>query len=75
MGNLDDSRMEEEHLDHLRQVFVRLCGARLKLKLQKCSFFTVDYSGIIAGSVLKYFTGVFCIFIIFGGILSISKLL
>ena len=43
MGYLDDiiifSRSEEEHLDHIEQVFKRLEEAGLKLSLEKCSFF------------------------------------
>ena len=43
MGYLDDiiifSRSEEEHLDHIEQVFQRLEEAGLKLSLEKCSFF------------------------------------
>ena len=51
MGYLDDiiifSKTEEEHLDHLTQVFERLRRAGLKLKLQKCSFFKkhIQYLG------------------------------
>ena len=51
MGYLDDiiifSKTEEEHLDHLTQVFERLRKAGLKLKLQKCSFFKkhIQYLG------------------------------
>ena len=51
MGYLDDinifSKTEEEHLDHLTQVFERLKRAGLKLKLQKCSFFKkhIQYLG------------------------------
>ena len=43
MGYLDDiiifSKTEEEHLQHLEEIFERLRKAGLKLKLQKCSFF------------------------------------
>ena len=51
MGYLDDiiiySRSEEEHLDHLEEIFVRLQQARLKLKLEKCGFFKkpIQYLG------------------------------
>ena len=51
MGYLDDiiifSRSEEEHLDHLEQVFQRLKEAGLKLSLKKCSFFKkhIQYLG------------------------------
>ena len=51
MGYLDDiiifSRSEEEHLDHLEQVFQRLKEAGLKLSLEKCSFFKkhIQYLG------------------------------
>ena len=43
MGYLDDiiiySRSEEEHLEHLEEIFSRLKAAGLKLKLGKCCFF------------------------------------
>ena len=43
MGYLDNiiiySRTEKEHLEHLEEIFGRLRAARLKLKLEKCSFF------------------------------------
>ena len=51
MGYLHDiiifSKTEEEHLEHLETIFNRLCEARLKLKLQKCSFFKkhIQYLG------------------------------
>ena len=51
MGYLDDiiifSRSEEEHLDHIEQVFQRLKEAGLKLSLEKCSFFKkhIQYLG------------------------------
>ena len=51
MGCLDDiiifSRSEEEHLDHIEQVFKRLEEAGLKLSLKKCSFFKkhIQYLG------------------------------
>ena len=51
MGYLDDiiifSRNEEEHLQHLEEIFERLRKAGLKLKLQKCSFFKkhIQYLG------------------------------
>ena len=51
MGYLDDiiifSRSEEEHLDHIEQVFKRLEEAGLKLSLEKCSFFKkhIQYLG------------------------------
>ena len=51
MGYLDDiiifSKMEEEHLQHLEEIFERLRKAGLKLKLQKCSFFKkhIQYLG------------------------------
>ena len=50
-GYLDDiiifSRSEEEHLDHIEQVFKRLEEAGLKLSLKKCSFFKkhIQYLG------------------------------
>ena len=46
MGYLDDiiifSKNEEEHLQHLEEIFECLQKAGLKLKLQKCSFFKKD---------------------------------
>ena len=48
---LDDiiifSKTEEEHLQHLEEIFDRLKKAGLKLKLQKCSFFKkhIQYLG------------------------------
>ena len=51
MGYLDDiiifSKTEEEHLQHLEEIFERLPKAGLKLKLQKCSFFKkhIQYLG------------------------------
>ena len=51
MGYLDDiiifSKTEEEHLQHLEEIFERLQKAGLKLKLQKCSFFKkhIQYLG------------------------------
>ena len=51
MGYLDDiiifSKTEEEHLQHLEEIFERLWKAGLKLKLQKCSFFKkhIQYLG------------------------------
>ena len=51
MGYLDDiiiySKSEEEHLQHLEEIFERLRKAGLKLKLQKCSFFKkhIQYLG------------------------------
>ena len=51
MGYLDDiiifSKTEEEHLQHLEEIFECLRKAGLKLKLQKCSFFKkhIQYLG------------------------------
>ena len=51
MGYLDDiiifSKTEEEHLQHLEEIFERLRKAGLKLELQKCSFFKkhIQYLG------------------------------
>ena len=51
MGYLDDiiifSKTEEEHLQHLEEMFEQLQKAGLKLKLQKCSFFKkhIQYLG------------------------------
>ena len=43
MGYLDDiiiySRSEQEHLEHLEEIFIRLKAAGPKLKLEKCCFF------------------------------------
>ena len=43
MGYLDDiiifSKTEEEHLQHLEEIFVRLCKVGLKMKHEKCSLF------------------------------------
>ena len=53
MGYLDDiiifSKTEEEHLQHLEEIFEWLRQAGLKLKLQKCSFFKkhIHYLGHI----------------------------
>ena len=51
MGYLDDiiifSKTEEEHLQHLEEIFVRLCKFGLKMKCEKCSFFMkhIQYLG------------------------------
>ena len=51
LGHLHDiiifSKTEEEHLQHLEEIFERLRKAGLKLKLQKCSFFKkhIQYLG------------------------------
>ena len=51
MGYLDDiiifSKTEEEHLQHLEEIFEYLRKAGVKLKLQKCSFFKkhIQYLG------------------------------
>ena len=51
MGYLDDiiifSKTEEEHLQHLEEIFVRLRKFRLKMKHEKCSFFKkhIQYLG------------------------------
>ena len=47
---LDDiiySKTAEEHLDHLQQVFHKLCNAELFMKLSKCHFLTkeIQYLG------------------------------
>ena len=43
MGYLDDiiifSKTEEEHLQHLEEIFIRLRKFGLKMKREKCSFF------------------------------------
>ena len=51
MGYLDDiiifSKTEEEHLQHLEEIFVRLRKFGLKIKREKCSFFKkhIQYLG------------------------------
>ena len=51
MGYLDDiiifSKTEEEHLQHLEEIFVRLRKLGLKMKREKCSFFKkhIQYLG------------------------------
>ena len=51
MGYLDNiiifSKTEEEHLQHLEEIFVRLCKFGLKMKREKCSFFKkhIQYLG------------------------------
>ena len=51
MGYLDDiiifSKTEEEHLQHLEEIFVRLSKFGLKMKHEKCSFFKkhIQYLG------------------------------
>ena len=51
MGYLDDiiifSKTEEEHLEHLEEIFVRLSKFGLKMKREKCSFFKkhIQYLG------------------------------
>ena len=51
MGYLDDiiifSKTEEEHLQHLEEIFVRLRKFGLKMKREKCSFFKkhIQYFG------------------------------
>ena len=51
MGYLDDiiifSKTEEEHLQHLEEIFVRLRKFELKMKREKCSFFKkhIQYLG------------------------------
>ena len=51
MGYLDDiiilSKIEEEHLQHLEEIFTRLHNFRLKMKREKCSFFKkhIQYLG------------------------------
>ena len=51
MGYLDDiivfSKSEEEHLQHLEEIFTRLRNFGLKMKREKCSFFKkhIQYLG------------------------------
>ena len=55
MAYLDDiiiySSTPEEHLEHIRMVFEKLCDAKLSMKLSKCHFFTkeIQYLGHILG--------------------------
>ena len=48
---LDDiiifSKTPEEHLTHIRQVFEKLCSAKLSMKVSKCHFFSkeIQYLG------------------------------
>ena len=50
---LDDiiifSRTAKEHLSYIKQVFEKLCAAKLSMKLSKCHFFTkeIQYLGHI----------------------------
>ena len=56
MAYLDDiiiySSTPEEHLEHIRTVFEKLCDAKLSMKLSKCHFFAkeIQYLGHILGS-------------------------
>ena len=55
MAYLDDiiiySSTPEEHLQHIKKVFEKLCHAKLSMKLSKCHFFTkeIQYLGHILG--------------------------
>ena len=46
--DLDDiiifSKMAEEHLSHIKQVFKKLCTAKLSMKLSKCHFLQKNYN-------------------------------
>ena len=44
-------KIEEEHLDHLQQVFHKLCNAELTLTLSKCHFFTKEIKYL--GNILR----------------------
>ena len=48
MGYLDDiiifSKTEEEHLQHLEEIFVRLCKFGLKMKCEKVQFLQQTHS-------------------------------
>ena len=56
MAYLDDiiiySSTPEEHLEHIRTVFEKLCNAKLSMQLSKCHFFAkeIQYLGHILGS-------------------------
>ena len=56
MAYLDDiiiySSTPEEHLEHIKTVFEKLCHAKLSMKLSKCHFFTqeIQYLGHILGA-------------------------
>ena len=56
MAYLDDiiiySSTPEEHLEHIRAVFEKLCDAKLSMKLSKCHFFAkeIQYLGHILGT-------------------------
>ena len=43
------SKSAKEHLDHLQQVFYKICNAKLTMKLSKCHFFAkeIQYFGHI----------------------------
>ena len=43
------STTAEEHLSHIKQVFEKLCTAKLSMKFRKCHFFTkeIQYLGHI----------------------------
>ena len=55
MAYLDDiiiySSTPEEHLEHIKTVFEKLCDAKLSMKLSKCHFFAkeIQYLGHILG--------------------------
>ena len=55
MAYLDDiiiySSTPEEHLEHIKTVFEKLCHAKLSMKLSKCHFFAkeIQYLGHILG--------------------------
>ena len=55
MAYLDDiiiySSTPEEHLEHIKTVFEKLCHTKLSMKLSKCHFFTkeIQYLGHILG--------------------------
>ena len=46
------SSTPEEHFEHIRTVFEKLCDAKLSMKLSKCHFFTkeIQYLGHILGT-------------------------
>ena len=59
MGYLDDiiifSKTEEEHLQHLEEIFIRLRKFGLKMKHEKCSFFKKPHTVLGTPGVRRWF--------------------